>query len=203
MRHNPDYDLTDADAQRQLIAANPWAILVSPTGEGPIASHVPTILEPRADGRISVLSHLGRPDDERHGLGTRDALMIFQGPHGYVSPSWYRVAPAVPTWNFSVVHLSGRPELLSADENYAVLSDTVDAYEQGNDPAFSLGQVGEYAHRIVHGTVGFRFVADGVEAKRKHSQDKPAEVIERVIFALQVRGARELAEDMARTHARR
>ncbi len=64
-----------------------------------------------------------------HGLGESEVLVIVQGPHGYISPSWY-AEPAVPTWNFVSAHLSGVPEILTTEENLRVLERLVDHFEQ-------------------------------------------------------------------------
>lgn len=174
MRDNPDYSLDDPARIRALISENPWAILVSPAG-GLTASHLPVLLE---DGQeLSLVGHLGRPDDELHELGEHEVLMIVQGPDGYISPSWYGISPAVPTWNYLAVHLYGRPEMLGADETYQVLMDTAARFE--GRPTDS-----DYARSIAPGAAGFRLRPDRVVGKAKLSQDKPPAVTRRIIDAL-------------------
>lgn len=206
MRENPDYALTDPGEMRRLIRENPWALLVSsPPGRGPVASHVPVLLAVDVDGAISVVSHLGRPDEEQHELGQHEVLIVVQGPHGYVSPSWYAVSPAVPTYNYLAVHLHGRPEILSDEENLEVLAATVDRFEQVRDAPFRMADVSEYAARLAGGTVGFRVTASRVEAKAKLSQDKPPEVVDRVISALEsdpYHAQPALAAEVRRRHGR-
>ena len=187
MRENPDYAMTDEAAAKALIRARPWATMVSSTPEGPVASHYPFLLDEDADG-IVLLSHVGRPDEKLHGLGSRILLVVFYGPSGYVSPSWYGISPAVPTWNFAVVHATGVPEILSDEENLAVLERLVDHFEGPLPEPFRMRRDElnvEYAERIVHGTVGFRMRVDSWVGKEKMSQDKPAEVVERIIENLE------------------
>ena len=88
MRYTPHYILTDEDEIRRLIRENPWATIVSNTSTGLVASHYPVILEELSTG-ISIVSHVGRPDERAHELGEHEVLVIIQGPHGYISPSWY------------------------------------------------------------------------------------------------------------------
>ena len=113
----------------------------------------------------------------------------------------------MPTWNFAAVHVWGVPELLSDEENLAVLERLVDHFEDELPEPFRLRISAEnaaYAERIVHGTVGFRLRVTRLEAKEKMSQDKPAEVVDRVTAALDAPGPYRnpaLAERMRRVHA--
>jgi transcriptional regulator len=187
MRHNADYSLADEGAAKQLIREYPWATMFSATPDGPMASHYPFLLDEDADG-IVLLSHVGRPDERLHRLGEGPLLVVFYGPSGYVSPSWYGISPAVPTWNYATVHVTGVPEILSGDENLAVLERLVDHFEAPMPEPYRMRRDElnvEYAERIVHGTVGFRLTAGTWVGKEKMSQDKPAEVVERVIGALE------------------
>ncbi|MBO0978959.1 FMN-binding negative transcriptional regulator [Microbacterium sp. SD291] len=187
MRQNPSFTLADVPEIRRVIDANPWATIVSAGEDGHVASHYVVLLDPDRDD-LTVVGHVGRPDDLIHGLGGRELLVIFQGPHGYVSPGWYGDVQAVPTWNYTAVHLAGVAEILTDEENLAVLDRLVDRFEgrmpeprrmweRPNDPAF--------VNRLAAGTVGFRLTPTRVVAKRKLSQNKPAETIEAVIAALE------------------
>lgn len=206
MRHTPDYVLEDVDAIRALVRENPWATIVSHVpGEGLVASHCPMLLDEDADG-IVLLSHVGRPDERLHRLGEHEVMVIVYGPQGYVSPGWYDVSPAVPTWDFAVAHLHGIPEILSDDENLQVLDQLVAWFEGPLPEPFLMHRTLEntaYAERIVHGTVGFRLRVDRFEAKDKMSQDKPAEVIAKIVEALRRPGPYEnptLADRIASTN---
>ena len=128
MRKNPYYELTDPGEIRRLIRENPWATLVSRASTGLVASHYPILLEEDRE-ELSIVTHVGRPDEKVHELGEHELLVIVQGPHGYISSSWYGDLVEVPTWNFMVAHLSGVPELLEPEENFQVLSRLVEHFE--------------------------------------------------------------------------
>lgn len=169
MRHNPSYSYEDLRTVRELVEENPWAILVSENA-GLVASHCPVLLDPEAEG-LTLLTHLGRPDDELHGVGKGEMLAIVQGEHGYVSPSWYAPgATRAPTWNFSVAHLYGRPEMLSEEENLATLTRLVERFEREVEEPMFLER--EWATPFARGTVGIRLRVDRFVCKRKLSQDK-------------------------------
>ncbi|MGY1439417.1 FMN-binding negative transcriptional regulator [Streptomyces reniochalinae] len=196
------FEVEDPAAVRGMIAAHSWATLVShPDDSDPVVSHLPVLVEPpetagpapqdagaeRAPdtGRITVTGHLARTDADVHRLGSLPVVLLVQGPHGYVSPVWYEETPHVPTWNFVVAHLYGRPQVLGPQETYQVLTETVDHFESRFPQPWKLSQAGAYAERIAPGVTGFRLVADRVVAKAKLSQDESAEVAARVADALE------------------
>lgn len=205
MRQNPSFTLADVGEIRRVVDANPWATITSAGEDGLVASHYLVLLDETRDD-LTVVGHVGRPDDLVHGLGERELLVVFQGPHGYVSPGWYGDVQSVPTWNYTAVHLSGVPEILSDEENLEVLDRMVARFEgrmpdprlmweRPNDPAFVT--------RLAAGTVGFRLVPTRVVAKRKLSQNKPAETVEAVIAELSGDGPYAnpaLAAEMRRAH---
>ena len=186
MRQNPSFVLGDTAELRRLIDQNPWVTLVSSTPDGLVASHYAVLLDDSRDD-LTIVGHVGKPDDLIHGLGERELMVIVQGPHGYISPGWYGDGPAVPTWNFTAAHLSGVPELLTTDENLAVLDRLVARFESGmphprlmwdrpNDPGF--------VRRVEKGTVGFRLTPSRIVAKRKLSQNRSDDVVETIIAEL-------------------
>ena len=205
MRQNPSFAMTDVGELRRLIARNPWATLVSAAPDGLVASHYAVLLD---DGRddLTIVGHVGRPDDLLHGLGERELMVIFQGPHGYVSPAWYGDVASVPTWNFVSVHLSGIPELLTTEENLQVLDRLVGHFESQRDDPRLMGERpndAAFVERLEKGTMGFRLTPTKVVAKRKLSQNKTPEVVESVIVELEGTGPYSnpaLAAEMRRAH---
>jgi transcriptional regulator len=199
MRHNPAHAFTDPDFVRDLVRANPWATIVSSNGGELVASHYPVLLDEDAEGLV-LLTHVGRPDEEVHGFGETEVLVIFQGTHGYVSPSWYGPeGTKAPTWNFSVAHCHGVPEVLGAEENLATLTRLVETFERAVDSPLYLDQ--EWGARIAKGTVGLRIPVDRFVCKRKLSQDKDDVSRRQAIAALREPGPYHhpaLADEMER-----
>ncbi len=186
MRHTPHYLLQDPEEIRRLVRENPWATFVSHTEAGLVASHYPVLLDDAAStgDDIVLVSHFGRPDEQLHGLGTSEILVIIAGPHGYISPSWYAPDDFVPTWNHVTAHLYGVPELLEADENFAVLDRLTDHFESRMSEPKSLQIDEEAARRIAKGTVGLRLRVTRFDARAKLSQNKAPEVVDRVVEEL-------------------
>lgn len=198
--------MTDPEEVKRLIRENPWATIVSHTSTGLVASHYPVILE-EAEGAISLVSHVGRPDEQLHELGQHEVLVIIQGPHGYISPGWYRDEEAgfVPTWNHVTAHLYGVPQILSEAENFEVLDQLVDHFEDRMPDPVSLDIDEQAARRIALGTVGLRLVVTRFDARAKLSQNKAPEVVDRIIDELQAGehySSPDLAREMRRIHGR-
>lgn len=196
MRHTPHYLMTDPAEVGRLVRANPWATYVSSTAAGLVASHYPTLLDEEADG-LTILSHFGRPDEQLHELGDHEILVIVQGPHDYVSPSWYAEGDNIPTWNHVTAHLYGVPEILSEEENYAVLSALTDHFERGFEHGRSLSLDEERSRRVAKGTVGLRMRVTRFDARAKLSQNKAPEVADRITTELDARNPA-LAAEMRR-----
>ncbi|MFC8501772.1 FMN-binding negative transcriptional regulator [Pedococcus sp. NPDC057267] len=201
MRHTPRYLMTDPQEVKRVIRANPWATFVSPAAGGLVASHYPAILDDTATqgDDITILSHFGRPDDELHELGQHQVLIIIQGPHDYVSPSWYAPGDLVPTWNHVTAHLYGTPHVLSEEENYNALSMLTDHFEQHMPQGRSLSEDDAGTRRAANGTVGLRVKVDRFEARAKLSQNKTPDVIENVTAHIAEHNPA-LADEMRRVH---
>ncbi|KAF2415052.1 transcriptional regulator [Microbacterium sp. B35-04] len=204
MRQNPSFAMSDVGEIRRLIEQNPWVTLMSATDAGLVASHYAVMLDPERDD-LTIVGHVGKPDDFIHDLGERELLVVVQGPHGYISPGWYGDAQSVPTWNFVSAHLSGVPELLTPEENLDVLERLVARFESGmpeprlmwappNDP--------EFVRRLEKGTAGFRLTPTRVVGKRKLSQNKADEIVETVIVELEA-GASPYADPRLSAEMRR
>jgi transcriptional regulator len=198
VRPNPLHATDDPEVVRRLIRQNPWGILVSNNNGELVASHYPILLDEKADG-LTVLTHVGRPDDTLHGFGEREILLIIQGRHGYISPSWYGPgAIRAPTWNFSTAHCYGVPEILDEDDNLAVLGRLVAHFERHVEEPLLLDP--EWGRPLARGTMGIRLPISRFICKVKMSQDKDPVTQQQVMAALRAPGPYsypELADDMA------
>ena len=196
MRYTPRYLMTDPEEVKRLIRNNPWATFVSATSNGLVASHYPVLLDETASD-ITILSHFGRPDDELHELGRHELLVIIQGPHDYVSPSWYAPGDLIPTWNHVSAHLYGTPVLLDEDENYAVLCRLTDHFEQHQPHGRALSEDEAGTRRTAKGTRGLRLRVERFDARAKLSQNKPDDVRDNLTAHLAERNPA-LADEMRR-----
>jgi len=101
------------DVLHSLMREHSFATIVSSGEAGLMATHLPLLLDATRGPKGTIVGHMARANPHWQDFrGDVEALMIFQGPHGYVSPSWYTTPYAVPTWNYVAVHAYGRPRLI-------------------------------------------------------------------------------------------
>lgn len=167
----------DREELRRLMRENGFAPIVTCENGRPFASHLPFALEIGADGREILHAHVARANPHWRAFdGSREALVVFQGAHAYVSPSWYETRPSVPTWNYEAAHAYGRPRLVESEEaTIAVLKRLVDAYESEATGLWRLESLpADYLSRQVKAIVAFSMPIERLEGKLKMSQNKPA-----------------------------
>lgn len=200
--------MTDVTELRRVIAQNPWATLVATGPDGLVASHYPVLLDPDRED-LTVVGHVGKPDDHVLNLGETELMLVFEGPNGYISPSWYGEVKAVPTWNYVAVHLAGIPEIVDTQANLKILDELVAHFESRLPQPRLMWQApntDEFVRVLEAGTVGFRLTPTRVTAKRKLSQNKPDDIVESVIAELDGNGEYAhpaLAAEMRRAHEAR
>ncbi|HZT33120.1 MAG TPA: FMN-binding negative transcriptional regulator [Bryobacteraceae bacterium] len=138
-------------------------------------THIPVLLD-RSAGRYGTLfGHISRQNPQGRAFdGQHAAVIVFRGPHSYISPSWYAKAEAVPTWNFAVVHASGRLQgITDTEELHHLLSKLVRKFENGDPPAYDLNKLPEsYLHGMIGGIIGFRMEIERLEGKFKLGQER-------------------------------
>jgi transcriptional regulator len=190
--YSPDvFRVTDSEVVERFIATYSFAVLVSPTSEGLLATHVPFLLE-REGGRDVLLGHMARGNPHwRQFDGDREAIVIFQGPHGYVSPSWYATSPAVPTWNYAVVHAYGRPSIVGDRSRVqSILAGLVARHESSMRAPWSSSDLpADYLGRMTDAVVGFAIQVDRFETKFKLGQNRSREDIDGLITGLMRNGS--------------
>lgn len=169
------FRVTDAEAVFSFIAEHDFATLISATSSGGVrATHVPLYLS-RSGGSPVLSGHLARENLHWQDFdGTNEALAIFHGPHGYVSPVWYVDQPAVPTWNYAVAHAYGFPR--TTDDSAAV-SALLDAMVAKHEEIHTLpwrpsGLPEEFHRRMLEGIVAFSMPIDRLECKYKLGQNR-------------------------------
>jgi transcriptional regulator len=124
-------------------------------------------------------------------------LTIFQGPHAYVSPSWYETELSVPTWNYAVVHAYGTPRVIEDSAAlYDILKAVVQMYEAPFEQPWPFALPEDYVDKMMRAIVGFSISITRLEGKYKLSQNRPPEDQQRVVEALHRQGD-ELSTDTA------
>jgi transcriptional regulator len=152
-----------------------FAALVTQHEGAPFATHLPFMLDTARGPRGTLLAHMARANPQWHDFAEgREALVIFQAAHAYITPSWYEVMPSVPTWNYAVVHAYGVPRVIEdRDRLYAMLEALVDTHEAARTPPWRMQLPDEYADRMMRAIVGFEIEITRLEGKLKLCQNRP------------------------------
>lgn len=187
----PAFAQDDIAACHQLIEANSFGTLVS-GGAGaapPLATHIPFLLNRSGAPNGTLTGHMARANPHCDLLDA-EALVVFQGPHSYVSPAWYEDAPAVPTWNYMAVHAYGIPAVIDDPAGVRdVLVRLVGVHEAGAEAPWRLDAVpGDFVDDMVRGIVAFEIPIARFDGKWKLSQNRSAGDRKGVIEALHAQG---------------
>lgn len=167
------YENTNVDEIKAFVKENGFGILVNQTDGKPWATHIPLELEQGPDGKDYLVGHLAKSNPQSKTLTeSQEILCIFNGPHTYISASWYNFEE-VPTWDYIAVHVYGKPQLMSEAETMESLHRLVDKYEEQSENPISLHDMSPKTLRQVKGVVGFKIAISKIQAAYKLSQTRP------------------------------
>jgi transcriptional regulator len=204
----PDhFRVEDVTEMHALMRAHPFAALVSMTPSGLYGTHLPTVLKNEGpNGTIEC--HLARANPHWKDLAKgEEAMMIFQGAEGYITPNWYatkaQTGKAVPTWNYAIVHAYGRPAIMNdTDWLRRHVTELSDQQERTEGHPWKVSDAPEsYVDVMLRGIVGFRFEITRLEGKSKMSQNRETQDRLGVIDGLKARASGddlEIAETVSR-----
>jgi transcriptional regulator len=181
-----------------------FATLVSQHDGAPFATHLPMLLEQESAPPERLIGHVARANPQWRSADGQRVLVIFQGPHAYVSPGWMEARNVVPTWNYVAVHAYGTLRLIEDPERLLqIVRRTVDVYESGRPEPWSVDQPdAEFISNLLTAIVGLEIDIDRLEGKWKLNQNHPPERRGRIMEGLQQTGRHEelqIAELMARS----
>jgi transcriptional regulator len=178
---------SDERVLAEFIDAHAFGTLVTTERGLPFASHVPFLHD--REGR-TLHAHVARGNPQwQHVASNPDVLVMFQGPHGYVSPTWY-AKPGVPTWNYTAVHVYGRARVL---DDAAATGRHVEKLAARFERGSASPWVPVYDPKMLAGIVGIEIVIGEIQGKFKLSQNRSAEDRAGVVARLEARGDDESA----------
>ncbi|WP_337970182.1 FMN-binding negative transcriptional regulator [Virgibacillus salexigens] len=165
-----------------IIEENSFAVLFSQHQGHPYATHLPLTLD-REEGYL--YGHFAKPNKQWEDIEDQKVLAVFQGPHCYISSSWYETNKAVPTWNYLAAHVYGRVEIIDGEEMMNSLKQMVLKYEDP-DSSYQWYQLDtHFLDGQAKGIVGFKLKIDNIEGKAKLSQNHSADRLKLVISQLE------------------
>ena len=179
------YAVTDKQQLHGFIKENGFGIMFSGNGPEPVASHLPFILDEIAGEHGTLLSHMAGANRQwRHADG-QQVLTVFQGPHTYVSPTWYQAQETVPTWNYVAVHVYGTLRVVQDQERLqSIMAQITDYYEASLPQPWQAEFTSEYAKQMVKRIVVFEIEIGKMQGKWKLNQNHPEERRRKVVDVL-------------------
>lgn len=157
----------------EFIKKNAFATLVTQVDGKPWATHIPFVFHQDSDGNPILSGHIAKANLQWKSIpDNEDILVIFQGPHAYISSSWYN-HENVPTWNYLAVHIYGKIRIIEGEELIEHLKSLVDNYESGRPNRVSIETMSEgYFQSQLRALVGIEVKIEEVHASAKLSQNR-------------------------------
>src|SRR4051794_15663048 len=173
----------DRQSINAFIHEHGFATLITNSGGKVVASHLPVLFNENAN---VLRSHMARANEQwRHFEECEDVLCIFPGPHAYISPSWYVHQHTVPTWNYAVVHVYGKPALVGETELKQIVLDTTAKFESKMPQPWTVPLSEKEIAAMLKAIVGFKIDIVRVEAKFKLGKNRSPEDQEKMLRTLQ------------------
>ena len=152
-----------------------FATLITQQSGEIIASHLPFLLDRTAGQYGTLRAHVARPNPQFEQLqSASEALVIFQGPHSYISPMWYADPSNVPTWNYVVVHAYGRPRILDEPGLIELLRALVAKHEGPSPQGWEFDPKQPRISRMLPEIGGFEIPISNLQGKFKLNQNRSA-----------------------------
>jgi transcriptional regulator len=180
----PEFNrIEDRDTSLAFLRANPFAVLVSSLDGLPFATHVPLAVRERS-GQIVLRGHVAKANPHWKSFGQeQESLVIFQGPHAYISPALYEIPESVPTWNYAAVHVYGRVSVVDEKQSREILEELIGEFDSSYAAQWaSLSE--EYRSRMLRHIVAFEMLASRLETKFKLSQNRTRREQANIVRAL-------------------
>jgi transcriptional regulator len=185
------YQEEDQQQVVQFMQGNPFAIVTGFGSDGyPVATHIPLEVAQQADGKIIISGHFSRATDHAKAFETNpNALVIFTGPHVYVSASWYTDTRMASTWNYMTVHAKGQLKFLDGEGTYNIIKALTDRYEATSPNPASMEKMSDkYIRSNLKAIVGFEIEVQEIDSVFKLSQNRDAASQQNVITQLTKNG---------------
>ena len=197
------------DLLHDAIRRNGFATLISMTADGLVASHVPLMLDPDPAPYGTLIGHLAKANPHaRASDPSVQTLAVFQGPDGYITPSYYAAkqehGKVVPTWNYAAIHAYGRLDVFDdPDQLLAVVTRLTDLHEAKRAQPWAVADApADFVQGMLRAIIGIALPIARLEGKVKMSQNRPAADQQGTIDGLRLDGEPALADAVARAISR-
>ncbi|WP_027067464.1 FMN-binding negative transcriptional regulator [Maribacter sp. Hel_I_7] len=166
------YKNNDINEIHDFLKSNSFGILINTINGKPWGTHIPLELGKNSNDADVLVGHIAKANLQSKNLIDGDeVLCIFNGPHSYISSSWYQ-QEEVSTWNYIAVHVYGTVKIQTSEELLTSLHELVNKYEQQSEHPISLNDMSDKTMRQVSGIIGFEIEINDIQAVNKLSQGR-------------------------------
>jgi len=183
------FDEKDLSVIHAFIREYSFGLLVSQNSKTLLGTHLPFLLKEKNGTHGELVSHMAKANSQWEAIEGQEVMAVFQGPHAYISPSWYESTGVVPTWNYVAVHVYGTYRSINGmKETLELLKEMTDTYEASSPSPWKMeSQAADFLGKMSQGVSAFKIEVSRLEGKWKLSQNHPKERREKVIRGLEKR----------------
>ncbi|WP_276133984.1 FMN-binding negative transcriptional regulator [Polluticoccus soli] len=169
----PDFTEHDTQVVLEFMKANPFVTLIGNNGSTSVATQIPVLVEEKGD-KLILRGHIMRKTDHHLAFEKNpEALVLFTGPHCYVSSSWYAERNVGSTWNYMTVHARGAVKFLDNDGTTQIIDDLTHKYESDQkQPELVQHMPADYISQMVKAIAGFEIEVESIYPLFKLSQNR-------------------------------
>lgn len=166
------YENQNLEEVKQFIKENSFGILVTQLNGKSLATHIPLELSKNESEKDVLVGHIAKANPQWHNFKDKgEILAIFNGPHSYISSSWYDFEE-VPTWNYVAVHVYGKIKTIEGDALYKSLKSLMEKYEKGSKNPVKIEDMSDKTMKQINGIIGFEIEITDIQAAYKLSQNR-------------------------------
>ncbi len=181
------FEITGRDEIFSFIEENAFGQLISNVSGRHFSTHLPFLV---SGDRTKVFAHLAKQNPQYTEIEGQEALITFEGPHDYISPSWYS-EPGVPTWNYQAVHIYGQCKVFNDPEK---LKKIIDCLTNKYESTFQNPWQPAYKATMLSAIVGIEIIISEIQCKYKLSQNRPVQDQKQIVQKLKNVGSNKLAD---------
>ncbi len=187
MYHLPYFKENDASVVLAFMKQYSFAMLIGvDTEQKPVATQIPFLFIEK-QGQLYLRGHIMKGNDHHKAFETnKQVLVVFTGPHTYVSASWYTNQKQASTWNYMSVHAKGEMSFLGDNELLTLLDDTTSYYENNpSSPSLYKELSEEYVMRLTKAIIAFEIRVTSIDHVCKLSQNRDKQSFNNILDKLQ------------------
>jgi len=193
------FRVSDHPTISRFIKAHNFGLLFSHHGENPEATHLPFMIETHDSKIKKLIAHFAKANKHWRRIDeSKEVLVVFQGPHAYITPSWYKQRETVPTWNYAAVHVRGKAKIIhQKDRLRQMVEELTHFHEQQVNSDWDLQEAASIMETELKAITGIEISVKEIEAKFKFNQNRSEQDQQCVIDHLRNHQGDKNLEDVA------